>query len=359
MHRLISVARRAIPLAGLALFLLVSPFAKVGYSRALPRNAVGDTTRRIVEGRELVNGYAADLKEKDKSSTPEYRVARKRYGVALSKYNAGAVPVKKEKKPKTPPQQTGVVEEIQMGDPPQAGVTFDPGKGGPEQLIVDEETAKLIDENVNGESKAAKVDSKTLALATLNLAKQYAGMHVSRAEPPAPTPVKSFLKLYGLPFSYGGSSFVPYCAAGVGFTAARAHRRLSWPVDHPTDPVNADSEDPIALRDSLPDVTRDFAKTHPSTIFMMNAAKERKYPNGQSYWVPRGQRPQQGWLVLFNWKGGKMSQHIAIVDSFNAAANKVNTLEFNTSDTNPSNGGKVVAKTRPVRFVVGYIRTYQ
>jgi hypothetical protein len=413
----------------------------------MPQDVVGETTRQIVEGRELVKGYAADIKEKYKPSTPEYVEARKRYRVAVSKYNAWATSVKRairrgktkdlqndasykaaasnasataksfidyveskagsskggfsiigglidagikiwnavkdrkalerendakafyedvkweqwetitgapaEPGPAEQDQSKGPTEEIQIGDPPVGDQ-----KGVAETLTIDEATAAIIDANVNGESKAAKIDSKTLAMATLNLAKEYASMKVSRAK--TPEKVTSFLALYGLPYKYPNGSFVPYCAAGVGFAAARAHRRLSWPVDHPTDPGHADpGDDSGALRDSLADVTRDFCKTHPSTIFMMNAAKARKYPNGESYWVPRGQRPQQGWLVFFNWSHGSMPQHVAIVDSVNSAGTVLSTVEFNTSKDNPSNGGNVAAKTRAVGFVVGYIRTYQ
>lgn len=447
MHRLISAAHRATPLTSLALFLLLSPLSKADSPRTLPQDVVAETTKQIVEGRELVKGYGADIKEKYKPTTPEYREARKRYRVALSKYNAWALSVKsairrgktkdlqndaaykaaatgasaaaksfvdyvesttggskggfgilgglidagikiwtavKDRKTLerqndaiafyddvkwdqweaitgTPAEEdtaskgvSGPIEEIQMGDPPVGDE-----KGITETLTVDAETAQIIDASNSGESKAAKIDNKTLAMETLNLAKGYAGIKVSRAEPPSPTKVKAFLALYGLPFRYGNGSFVPYCAAGVGFSAARAHRRLAWPKDHPTDSGHADVEEFLALRESLPDVTRDFTMTHPSTIVMMNAAKARKYPNGQSYWVPRGQRPKQGWLVFFNWVHGRNPQHVAIVDSVNGAGTRLNTVEFNTSRDNPSNGGKVVAKTRPVGYVVGYIRTYQ
>jgi hypothetical protein len=445
MHRLISPARHATPLACLALLLIFSSLSKADNPRALPQDVVAETTRQIVEGRELVKGYVADIKEKYKPTSPEYREARKRYRLAVSKYNAWAASVKRAiRRGKTKDLQndaaykaaatgasaaaksfvdyvesttggskggfsilgglidagikvwtavkdrkalerqndaiafyddvkwdqweaisgtaqedtskglSGPIEEIQMGDPPVGGA-----KGIGETLTIDVETAQLIDTSLAGESKGARIDNKTLAMETLNLSKEYAGMKVSRAEPPSPTKVKAFLALYGLPFRYGHGPFVPYCAAGVGFSAARAHRRLAWPKDHPTDPGHADVEDSLALRESLPDVTRDFTYTHPSTIIMMNAAKARKYPNGQSYWVPRGQRPQQGWLVFFNWTHGRNPQHVAIVDSINGAGTRLNTVEFNTSRDNPSNGGKVVAKTRPVGYVVGYIRTYQ
>ena len=251
-------------------------------------------------------------------------------------------------------QTSGTIEEIQIGDPP-SGKT----RAISEVLTLDAETAASIDQSVSGESKAAKVDSKLLALETLKLAKDYAQARVNRVEPPTPSKVKSFLALYGLPFRYPNGSFVPYCASGVGFAAARAHYRMAWPKDHPNDPQHADPGDDFnALRDALPDVTRDYCKTHPSTVVMVNAAKGRKYPNGQSFWVSTKIRPKQGWLVFFNWSQGKKPQHVGIVDGINSSGKILSTVEFNTSKDNPSNGGNVVAKTRNIRYVIGYIRTY-
>jgi hypothetical protein len=252
-------------------------------------------------------------------------------------------------------QAVGPIQEIQMGDPP-VGQT----RAVSEVLTLDADTATSIEQSVSGESKAAKIASKVVALETLKLAKEYAQMRVSRAEPPSPSKVKAFLGLYGLPFKYPNGQFVPYCASGVGFAAARVHYRLAWPKDHPGDTQNVDpGDDAKLLRDALPDVTRDYCKTHPSTVVMMNAAKARKHENGEGFWVSYKQRPKQGWLVFFNWSQRKQTpQHVGIVDTVDASGKVLSTVEFNTSRDNPSNGGKVVAKKRNVRYVVGYIRTY-
>jgi hypothetical protein len=237
------------------------------------------------------------------------------------------------------------VEEIHLGDPPGAE------KGLGETLTIDAAGIANIEGLVSGESKGPAVNSKAVALETLKIAKEYAGMGVSRSEPPTPTKVKAFLSLYGLPFRYTDTgTFVPYCAAGVGYAAARAHDRLSRGRDL--------GDDYVQLRDSLPDVTRDYCKTHPSTNAMIQSARARTHANGEAFWASPNERPQQGWLVFFNWSGGQKAQHVGIVDSIVSEGRVLKTVEFNTSRDDPSNGGRVEPKTRSVRYVIGYIRTY-
>jgi hypothetical protein len=317
MHILIKAGLRLTPFLAMVLFLVISPLSEVKDRKALERQHKADAF--LGDGWDAVSAASAPIQQGTQTKGT-----------------------------------TGPVEEIQMGDPP----TRDE-KGITETLSIDSETSALIEESVSGESKAAKIDSKILAMETLKLAKEYAGIGVSRQEPPSPTKVKEFLALYGLPFRYPNGQFVPYCASGVGFAAARAHYRLAWPKDHPTDPQNADpGDDHMKLRQALPDVTRDYCKTHPATIVMMNAAKARKHANGKPFWVTRRQRPLQGWLVFFNWTGGRNPQHVGIVDAVDSKGTTLSTLEFNTSKDNPSNGGRVVPRQRNVRYVVGYIRTY-
>jgi len=283
----------------------------------------------------------------NKSTTRNRDVAVKRIGDKILTVERGAITRETQ-------QTAAPIQEIQIGDPPSGKQ-----RAVSELLTLDSETAASIEQSVSGESKAAKIDSKVLALETLKLAKEYAQLRVSRKEPPTPTKVKAFLALYGLPFKYPNDQFVPYCASGVGFAAARVHHRLAWPKDHPGDTQNADpGDDDKVLRDALPDVTRDYCKTHPSTIVMMNAAKARKYPDGETFWVSSKRRPKQGWLVFFNWSSGRRPQHVGIVDGVDSSGRVLSTVEFNTSKDNPSNGGNVVAKKRNVRYVVGYIRTY-
>jgi hypothetical protein len=440
MLRMLSKSLRPILLVAVMPLSLVTPICEDANAWA-PQDVAGETTRQIVEGRELVRGYVTDIKGKYKSTTPEYAEARKKYRAAVSEYNDWAASVRqaiklgktknlqndssykaaatqataaaksfvdyaqskiegskggfgilgelmdagikiwdavKDRQPVErqndaeafyedvkwdqwellisdeakgrdidEDQEEPTIEEIQIGDP-----FIGEAKGIDERLIIDEETVAEIENNVAGEAKGPAVDSKLLALETLKLAKQYADGRVSRKEPPSPSKVKAYLALYGLPFKYSNGQWVPYCAAGVGFTAARTHYRLARQED-PGDNL-------AKLRDALPDVTRDFCKTHPATRIMVSAAKSRKaYPNGKTYFASHKERPEPGWLVFFNWSGSKkFPQHVGIVDSADASGRVLKTVEFNTSDGNPSNGGKVQRRTRSVRYVMGYIRTY-
>jgi hypothetical protein len=431
------VTVRAISFIVLALLVFVSPVRIAVRASGPPEDIVAETTRQVVEGRELVTGYVADIKDKYDSKATEYGEAKKLYRVALSKYNGWAASVKgairqgkvkdlqkdnvykasatqasaaakafidyvdsktggskgafailgglidagikiwtavKDRKAqerkanaeafyedvkwdqweaiaspnaKGQEQDESVIEEVHAGDP----ATSDK-KGLDERLIIDEPTLAAIENTVAGEAKGPAVDSRTLAMQTLELAKQYAGVGVSRKEPPSPSKVRAFLALYGLPFRYPNGQFVPYCAAGVGFAAARTHYRL------------ARNEDPgdnqLRMREQLADLTRDYTKTHPATRQMVSAARARApYSNGKSYWVSHTERPEKGWLVFFNWSGSKaFPQHVGIVDSVDESGRILSTVEFNTSDGNPSNGGRVEPRTRSVRYVIGYIRTY-
>lgn len=233
------------------------------------------------------------------------------------------------------------IEEVHIGDPPAGDV-----KGAGEALTIDAAEAAKIETQVSaGGAKGPIVDSRELAMATLELAKEYARVGTSRREPPTPTKVKAFLALYGLGFRYPNGQFIPYCAAGVGFAAAQAHYRLAQKRDPGTNLR--------ILRGELADLTRDYTKTHPATRVMMSAARAR------GNWVSHTERPQPGWLVFYNWSGSKaFPQHVGIVESVGSEGRILRTVEFNTSDANPSNGGRVERKTRSVRYVMGYIRTY-
>jgi hypothetical protein len=67
--------------------------------------------------------------------------------------------------------------------------------------------------------------------------------------------------------------------------------------------------------------------------------------------------PQKDDLVLFNWDGGKVAEHIGIVISYDPKTKTINTVEGNTGDGgNQSNGDGVYTKHRASSFVVAIIR---
>jgi hypothetical protein len=76
-------------------------------------------------------------------------------------------------------------------------------------------------------------------------------------------------------------------------------------------------------------------------------------------WVPVSQIPKPGWIVFFNWSGANHPEHVGLVQA--VSGNSLRTIEFNTridSGPNQGDGGAVAEKTRDLRYVLGYIRTY-
>jgi hypothetical protein len=154
-----------------------------------------------------------------------------------------------------------------------------------------------------------------------------------------------------------GGKPVPFCASGVGFAACQAYRQLTNQNANLDDPNT-----PQIFRDSLTDVQRDFAKTHPACVVMVQAARN----NGtwQNPTNADGSRviPKPGWLIFYNWgqnvSPNSKAQHVGIVDE-GSTIREVRTVEFNTSNSNFSNGGAVLARKRPYRNVIGYIDTYR
>jgi len=228
--------------------------------------------------------------------------------------------------------------EEQAGDP---DLPLDP-------LRLDVATNQRIDGFLESIARGPRWNRPELARETLRIAKTHIGNSRTTTAPI----IKRYLELYGLPFRYPDGKLVPFCAAGIGFVSVQAYRshfRLSADINDP--------DVPLIFRDSLADVKRDLARTHPSTVTMMNAAIASGTWQGPKN--PDGTRvmPKPGWLVFYNWSHGSGPQHVGIVDQ--AEANQLHTVEFNTSGTNYSNGGAVLARTRDYGFVIGYIDTYK
>lgn len=63
--------------------------------------------------------------------------------------------------------------------------------------------------------------------------------------------------------------------------------------------------------------------------------------------------PQPGDIVFFDWNGDKRHDHTGIFVSWtDATKTKFNTIEGNTSPTNASNGGSVMAMVRSNKNVI-------
>jgi hypothetical protein len=218
-----------------------------------------------------------------------------------------------------------------------------------EGLALDDTTKKSIEEFLARPSRGPKVNRPQLALKTLDVARTHVGTTRRNSE----AQVRQYLALYGLPFRYPNGQLVPFCAAGLGFASCQAYRQLTGQSANLNDPNVA-----VIFRDSLTDVKRDMARTHPAVREMVASARQ----NGtwQSPTNPDGTRviPKPGWLVAYNWSGGTTPQHIGIVDN-GSTSREIHTIEFNTADRNNSNGGAVLTRKRGYGPVLGYIDTYK
>lgn len=262
----------------------------------------------------------------------------------------------------TPKSVGGRLFEAQRGDPPQVNAQV-----ADERLYVDEleqsETLKSFrsEPSTLPLGHGQVVDSKRLALETLRVAKAYAQAGVSRLEPPDPSKVRDFLQLYGLKFVKPDGDYVPFCAAGVGYAAARALYLLTSGKDLADVGTRRLEDELDRLRESIRLLHEAYFFTDPSVEKLVSSAKGRQFANGDAQWVangPQAPTPQPGWLVVFRWESGQW--HVGLVDQLvtTNGYRQLKTVEFNTSTASNANGGTVAQRDRTERYVVGYVRTY-
>src|SRR5271166_5452793 len=107
----------------------------------------------------------------------------------------------------------------------------DPG-ASPELLVFDPD---VVEAPLRIRSRGPKKDAEALSKKMLAIGHEYANGHVSRQS--NPHQVEQYLNLFGLDLRYSNGQFVPFCSAGVSFTACRAYCELfpevSYDVDNP------------------------------------------------------------------------------------------------------------------------------
>ena len=239
--------------------------------------------------------------------------------------------------------------------------------GGTRSLrIIDEESgdpdAKVEVLNVNQSmldvllddrfARGMRKNPEEVAMKQLEIARTYVGK--SRKE--NPIEINDLLRLFKYRLRYPNGTFVPYCAVGVAFCACQAYSEL--------DPAkNFKGRDKVlVLRDVLSDINKYYFKPTPSCRSMVLNAKSREI------WLSKKDislsQVKPGWLVMFDWKGTGVANHVGFVNHFlerKPRKNYLNTIEFNTSiKTGQSqiNGGAVAEKKREMQYVLGYIKTY-
>jgi hypothetical protein len=221
----------------------------------------------------------------------------------------------------------GLETEVQYGDPglPEEQLTFDP------------------------DAVLAKVAAPTRAAFAPRLPNfngvlvGAAGEHVGESRETHRSAIERYLELFELPFAAQGK-VVPFCAAGLSYVSAMLYAR-STGVKTPS---------MAQLRNVLSDIDHHHFYPSPSVMDMKYVAL------GKRRWVARLDAngrlaPQPGWLVVYNWNGDGKSDHVGLVERI--AGTTLHTIEFNTSATNDSNGGKVARRQRAFdKTVDGFIR---
>jgi hypothetical protein len=158
--------------------------------------------------------------------------------------------------------------------------------------------------------------------------------------------VTEYLSLLGFP--YADSHGVPtrYCAAGVTWAVCKAYCDANGIT-------YSDATRLSMLRSVLGDIGKYYFKPSAGCQVIMDDARAR------NTFVAKSQPPKPGYLVFYNWSGHDNAEHIGIVDQ--PGSNTIKTIEFNTTaddGPNQGNGGAVSRKERPMRFVLGYAKTY-
>ena len=185
-------------------------------------------------------------------------------------------------------------------------------------------------------------DKKTFALELINTCSEYLG--VSRSE--NIEQVSRFLKLFNLPTRMNGK-WVPYCAAGLSFAAAKTYCNLAG--------IKYDSSSAIKIfRTVLLKLKNDFFRpTARCWELKETAQNQKKYLiNNQA----NRKLVKPGFLVLFNFDSDSLPDHVGIVCSIDSK--NVNTIEFNTSSSDDINGGAVSRRQRPFNKIQGFVKLY-
>jgi len=214
--------------------------------------------------------------------------------------------------------------EVQRGDgllPPER-VKLDPGK-----------IEKLLSAEVRAEFRPRDTSFLTNLLTV-------AGKHVGNSRDKTRDRIAEYLDVFELPFAVDGKP-TPFCAAGIVYASAQ-HYVEQYKI----------SSKLSGLRSVLAEIDRYHFYPSPSVWDMVNVAKGKRKWKAFTPQIT----PKPGWLVVFDWNKRGNADHVGIVTE--KVGSILNTIEFNTSDDNPSNGGRVARKKRPWdKSLLGFIAT--
>jgi len=157
--------------------------------------------------------------------------------------------------------------------------------------------------------------------------------------------IADLLEVFGLGFADSKGKPYAFCAAGIGYVAAKVYAKSRT--------KNVSYADIIQ---SLGDIDHHHFFPNPGVVNMVTVASIH------GRWVPIANlasgksKPLPGWLVVFKWN--KTDHHIGILKSI--SGKMLTTVEFNTSPEgaqgSQANGGAVAERTRSLeRSVLGFI----
>lgn len=202
---------------------------------------------------------------------------------------------------------------------------------------------KLVEESsIESFEQLSSFDNKEFALALLETCREYLG--VSRAD--NIDQVARFLKLFNLPTRMDGK-WVPYCAAGLSFAAAKTFCNLSGIKYDQNNAISVFRSVLLKIKDRFFRPTARCWELKETAInqdrFLVNNAENRKLV-------------KPGYVVLFNFDKDSLPDHVGIVESIDS--DSVKTVEFNTSSVDDTNGGAVSRRDRAFRTIQGFVKIY-
>lgn len=227
-------------------------------------------------------------------------------------------------------------EELQAGDPDE-----------PKSLLVVDQAA--IGELYRIVAFNIMKDAAGVAAKTLSIAEGFVGKNQTQN----PEMVEEFFGIFGMPARTESGKFLPFCAAGLSYCAARAY----CDYDIPRAIKYTDNNRQMIIQEAISDINRFYFRAHPHVGIIGENSRSR------GTWLPKDDASRNdvkpGYLVIFDWNRNRNGRgdHIGLVTA--KTGDSVETIEFNTRPTgNSSTGGHVLRKNRDIDYVVGFVKTY-
>ena len=191
-------------------------------------------------------------------------------------------------------------------------------------------------------SSLQDIDNKLFASELLKTCESYLGVDRTSNL----SQIAKFLKLFGLSTKLNGR-WVPYCAAGLSYSAAKTYCNLAGIKYNANNSVKIFRSVLIKIKNEF------FRPTARCWELKETAINQKRYLiNNQQ----NRKLVKPGFLVLFNFDSDSLPDHVGIVVSIDT--DSVKTIEFNTSSADDTNGGAVSRRDRPFKVIQGFVKLY-